>query len=104
MENQSYKGSKMDILYYDDSACALNEDCEVRICGDEIVVSYEGYNGPEVWSGKGKDGHYELRIVNGKGRASLHRFSANNSIVEGYWIEDGNQGMWRIRLKKNKVI
>jgi hypothetical protein len=33
-------------------------------------------------------------------QSSVHRFSKNSKILEGSWVEGGEEGMWKIILKK----
>ncbi|ESY01396.1 hypothetical protein [Mesorhizobium sp. LNJC405B00] len=74
------------------------DSCEVRISDGSIAVSYRDdgqlvvYEGPEL-----EPGHFKLQFSAMNGRATLHRF-AGADILEGHWIEGGNQGMWRIQL------
>lgn len=94
-----YKNCQMDTLRYDGTAD--NEPCQVRIDNDTIVVTYEEEPGLFI-SYKGKAngaGHYELLASDVNGRATLHRFAGGN-FLEGYWIEGGGKGMWRIMLQK----
>ena len=74
-------------------------ECQVRIDGAKIVVSYEQHDGPTVYEGEEvTSGHFKLTCARKKGHATLHRMPGEN-LLEGYWIEGENQGMWRIRLK-----
>ena len=72
--------------------------CEVRLGNSSIAVSYRDdgelvlYDGPEI-----EAGHFKLQTKAASGRATLHRFS-DDDILEGYWIEDGYEGMWRIQI------
>ncbi len=92
-----WSNSKVDILHYDGEV-SVNETCEVRIDGDSIVVSYEDAGGYTVYKGSvNGTGHFELEAPSVKGRASLHMFQGGK-ILEGYWVEDGSRGMWRITL------
>ncbi len=74
--------------------------CEVRISGPEIVVSYREdgrwmiYKGREI-----APGHYELSCAENGGTATIHR-SGDSEWLEGFWIEEGNEGMWRIQLSE----
>jgi len=73
-------------------------DCEVRVEGESIFVSYENNGAPNVvlYEGKAKGpGHYYLECHNPKARATLHCFE-NSKILEGWWEEGGEDGMWRI--------
>lgn len=93
-----WKKCTMDTFYYDGEA-DTDSDCEVRIDGNEIVISYDGGEGPVVYKGQAKGtGHYELRSVGVEGRATLHMFEGGK-FLEGFWIEDGTEGMWRITLE-----
>lgn len=91
--------SKCDNLYFD---CESDTGYEYKvIIGDgEIEVSYlDGgvshlYKGTEIGSG-----HYKLAAVGFDGKATLHQFP-DGKILEGYWIEDGYRGMWRIQLSQ----
>ncbi len=74
---------------------------EVRIDEREIVVSYEDEYGVVIYRGDNDgSGHFNLEFnaPGRNGRASLHRFLPDGNILEGYWIEDGSMGMWRIEL------
>ena len=93
-----WKNCIADIYYQDGKAELRDPGYEVRITGDELVVSYEGDQG---WVNyKGNDlgfGHYELYCQNVDGRSMLHRM-ADSEILEGNWSESGCFGMWRIYL------
>jgi hypothetical protein len=77
----------------------VSEDkCEVRIAPGRIWVSYRTDEGPTVYDGEETaPGHFKLLCPAQKGRASLHRFP-DDDVLEGFWIEYGFQGMWRIQL------
>jgi len=84
--------------YYFDSSAAESSPCEVRITGDQIVVSYETDDGYTVYAGSEKaPGHFILESDSPAGRATLHRLP-DSLILEGYWEEGGSKGMWRIQL------
>ena len=89
------------ILYNDGSAVEHNRHYQVRIDDDSIVVSYEtNGNGLGVWVNyQGHDtgnGHYRLTAQHMQGFGTLHR--AEDDYLEGYWSQDGQTGMWRIKL------
>jgi hypothetical protein len=73
--------------------------CEVRIDENSIVVSYKGDDGlPIVYKRKNHgDGHFELMAPQIDSKATLHMFN-NGKILEGFWLEGGYKGMWRIQL------
>ncbi len=88
----------MDILFYDKTPAYEREPCQVRLDEKKIVVTYEEDGGYIEYSGKNDGtGHFELLAPGVDGRASLHMFPAGN-ILEGYWLESGHRGMWRITL------
>ena len=94
----SYYKNAVSWNYYFDSAAAESASCEVRITGDQIVVSYETDEGHTVYAGSEKAaGHYILESESPAGRATLHRLP-DSLILEGYWEEGGSKGMWRIQL------
>ena len=85
---------------YDAEPGVEETECEVNINEDKIVVSYfyEETKSPINYIGKASgDGHYLLECQIVKGQATLHRFP-NGNILEGFWVEDGYEGMWRIEL------
>ncbi|MBU2807576.1 hypothetical protein HF285_04675 [Acidithiobacillus ferrooxidans F221] len=88
--------------YFDDGsppALRQRDAGEVRIDEREIVVSYEDDDGVVIYRGNNDgSGHFSLEAPERNGRASLHRFIPNGNFLEGYWIEGGNRGMWRIEL------
>lgn len=77
--------------------------CDVKIDGSKILVTYQDsgrwlkYEGEEV---ENDPGHYKLTSRDTGGRATLHRFAEDN-YLEGFWIEGGHQGMWRIFLNED---
>lgn len=95
--------AKMDTIYYDDDEAAEGDECEIRQEDNgRLVVSYEDGDEYVTYSGKGIDGHYTLTCTSHReknGRASLHHMN-NSRILEGFWIEDGWKGLWRIYLPK----
>lgn len=70
--------------------CALRHSTlTVEYLADGEHTSYRGQEqGP---------GHFELHGYGFDGRATLYMFEGSN-ILEGGWIEEGEKGMWRIRL------
>jgi hypothetical protein len=95
---QVWKNCSIDTLYYTDRPADVDEKGSiVRLTDDYLEVAYDD-GGPVVYRGKNNhDGHFNLIAPEVKGKASLH-FFPNSNIMEGYWIEDGVQGMWRVRL------
>lgn len=94
-----WKNSRMDSVYYDDTEALEDEPCEVRIDGDLIVVSYEDDDGVVIYKGKSQGaGHFQLTAPERNAKATLHMFEGSK-ILEGFWIEEGYKGFWRITLK-----
>ena len=78
--------------FYDDSYDS--QVCEVIISPDKIVIEEEH---GVIWTGI-NDGSGHFHLVNeNNDTASLHMFT-NGKILEGFWIESGEQGMWRIHI------
>lgn len=93
--------SRMDIAFYDHTPAWEGESCEVRISESEVVITYEEADG-EIVEYRGKNdpsGHARLRCPEWKGETSMHR-SPGSKVLEGFWIEDGEKGFWRIQLKR----
>ena len=88
----------MDSVYYDNTYADERGDCEVKIGDNGIVVSYKDDRGIAIYKGKEKgQGHYLLECPERNGRANLHMFP-EGEILDGYWIEEGYKGFWRIYL------
>ncbi len=71
--------------------------CVVKIDGDNILVEYEDEGLVQYKGTSNGEGHFELHGVGFDGRATLHRFP-NSFVLEGSWTEEGENGMWRIKL------
>lgn len=96
-----WENCKADI-YYQDGRKALLGDAgyDVRIDEKEIVVSYKDEDGYVVYRGANKgDGHYELAAPERDSHAILHQLPECD-ILEGFWVEDGERGMWAIFLEE----
>ena len=93
-----WKHCTVDTLFFSEDPAVTNElGYQVKIDDKEIVVSYQDSEWVE-YRGKNKgDGHFQLSCPERKGEASLHQFPGGK-ILEGFWIENGYQGMWRIKL------
>lgn len=91
-----FKRSLMDT--YHSEGVEFDWPCSVRIDDDIVVIEYLDDQEPLVYRGNSsRDGHYRLKKDSGRGDATLHRFPTGK-ILEGFWVEDAQQGMWRIRL------
>lgn len=86
-------------LYYSNGLPKLHDSgYEVRITGDDLVISYQSDSGWIVYRGKDHGGgHYDVSCPQVKGRAMLHRL-ADSEFLEGNWSEDSAYGMWHITL------
>jgi len=81
---------------YSASRVSLDEPCSVRLEADRVrVEDGESY----AYGGTAHGGgHYQLRCEGyPECRATLHRFEGS-AFLEGFWVEESSQGMWRIRL------
>lgn len=74
--------------------------CEVRVGDGSIAVSYEDGGTIVVYQGtETEPGHFKLtgRGDGVSGRATLHCF-ANDDVLEGWYVENNYEGMWRLIL------
>jgi len=88
----------MDTVFYDDTPAYEGEECEIRIDNEEIVVSYKDDGGVVLYKGRDHGhGHFILECPELQGKATLHQIPQSR-FLEGYWIEEGTRGFWRITL------
>jgi len=94
-----WKNSKMFSICSDGSDIILDEPCQVIIDDKRIVISYfdEG-QGIEYIGVNNNDGHFKVKCKQTGGYGNFHKFNSENNL-EGFWIEDGYEGFWRIQLK-----
>ena len=96
-----YRNSRMYTGY--GPAYGEGRPCEVRIGDGSIVVSYpdeEGRAGFVVYEGNEvASGHYALMALAVNGTATLHKIP-NEDILEGSWVQGGDEGRWRIDLEE----
>jgi hypothetical protein len=79
---------------------SYSSTCDVNIHDRSIAVSYEDDGGMVVYEGTEiAPGHFNLACPARNGRATLHQ-APNENILEGWWLEDGYDGMWRIELEE----
>jgi hypothetical protein len=93
-----WPNSEMKTFFGDKTPVDIGK-CQVRLGDHRIEVIYEYDPGEEeVYEGEEiGEGHFELKARIGNGKGNLHRFS-NGKILDGWWLEDGDEGMWRITL------
>jgi hypothetical protein len=93
-----FKKCTMETYYADDSA--MQEwPCQVRLDKGSIAVSYEDNGVPVVYEGTEEGtGHFKLASGSPRGSATLHKF-ADADVLEGWWSESGQLGMWRVFLE-----
>lgn len=95
-----YHDAEMQI-FFPEVRAAETWPCQVNITGSSISISYRHNDGYAVYKGSETEpGHYRLLCENPKGRATLHRF-ADDETLEGWWVEERAEGMWRIELHDN---
>ena len=92
-----YKNSELTIYSEEDGQVSFS--CQVRIDNGSIAISYTDENkGMVVYEGNEQgSGHFKLRSKNVNGSGTLHQFDGDN-ILEGWWNEEGSEGMWRIQI------
>lgn len=76
-------------------------ECECRITGDDMVITYWDDDLVRAVEYRGKlDGYtYRLRPVGKAGSATLKRDDPEDEyIMSGTWIEDGEEGTWTVEL------
>ena len=89
----------MTTAFFDDTVAYEDEECVVRIDEKSIKVSYDDYEGNAIYRGKNDgSGHFELNCPEKDGHATLHMFK-NGKFLEGYWVQSGGRGFWRIQLR-----
>lgn len=88
----------MACLYFDETPADEHTPCKVTF--DSPSISIEYFEDGELFRYTGQEqspGHYVLHCHILKGQATLHRLP-ESKFLEGYWIEGGDRGMWRITL------
>lgn len=94
-----WKNCTCDLYYAADTATLNDPGYEVRIDGDELVLSYEGETGWVNYRGHDAGGgHYLVSAPEVEGRGVLHRLPGSE-VLEGCWEESGWRGMWRVYLR-----
>lgn len=94
----SYPNSIMHSFYFDHESEEWT--CKVTIEDDRIEIGYDlEERGHVTWRGVSRGvGHYELGCPELEGRGTLHMFP-DSKYLEGFWVESGIRGMWRIELR-----
>ncbi len=97
-----YDKSTMSTLYFSKDEAEEHWACTVKIADGEILVEYDE-EGLVQYKGKSfGEGHFRLALQSeGTGTATLHMFP-DDDVLEGYWLEDGVRGMWRIDLARSE--
>ncbi len=90
--------AKMETAFFDDTS-AYEQECEVRINDANIAISYEDEEfGRVVYTGRDHGGgHFILEQQELQAKATLHQVKGSK-VLEGYWVEEGVRGFWRIVL------
>jgi hypothetical protein len=76
----------------------FTDPCQVKFNGSIMSVSYtnDDDGGTETYEGlEESPGHFNLIRRAGDGAATLHRIPGDDKL-DGSWVEDGYEGMWRI--------
>lgn len=88
------------VKFYFDEYQALTLDCIIVIGSGEVELKYDDLDGFVSWKGREvSPGHYIVHANRKGARGTLHRTDVNSIYLEGYWVEGGEKGMWRINLK-----
>ena len=76
-----------------------DDDCEVRLEGNALTVSYFDDEGPVVFVGaaSAEPGRFELVCRSRPRRGTLER-SDDGHVLRGSWQEGDLQGCWEISL------
>ncbi|WP_329763946.1 hypothetical protein [Stenotrophomonas geniculata] len=74
------------------TSCNVKLDSEllVEYADEGEIIQYRGINDGT--------GHFLLKCANNGGAASLH-LAPNTALLQGSWVENGMNGMWKILLK-----
>lgn len=97
MTQLSWPNSKYTSVWYS-GAVYRDRPCRVRMGDGHIEVSYDEDDGPVRYSGTEiGTGHFRLKSTEAEGEATLHMFPGSR-IMEGYYVERGESGLWRIEL------
>lgn len=105
MPQVTYPNSMYDSLYYDKTPAETKCACTVRIGDGLIELSYDDDDGGIVrYIGTEEgQGHFHLKAPEVNGKATLHSFDGSE-VLEGFWVENGERGMWRVTLNKDDAI
>lgn len=91
--------ASMDTVYYDERPADEGDECQVKITGKTIEIGYKEDKEYIIYTGLDEgNGHFSLKCPEKRAKATLHR-SPNSNYLEGFWVEEGEQGFWRITLK-----
>ena len=98
-EPRSWSGCDVRVLDAAGAALYQDDDCDVRLDGDSLVVTYFDDEGPLVFSGLRKDdGSFDLWCRGRVRRGSL-AFSPEGDALQGEWSEGEERGRWHIALQ-----
>lgn len=96
-----FNSSVMEVVYYSEQDADTGEPCRVIIGDGHIEVIYDFVDEVRKWTGNEiGDGHFRLEGLDFEGEATLHAFPTikKGMWLDGFWEEEGERGMWRIRL------
>jgi hypothetical protein len=100
--------SEMRTYYADHRECADSE-CWVRFSdgGQTLSVIYdEQDNAQAEYEGlDGGGGHYTVKCPHYKGFGTLHLSCDPDGEItlEGWWLQEGSEGMWRIEVEAEEA-
>ncbi len=99
LESGVWEGCRVEVVPEAGASPFDDDDCDVRLEGDQLVVTYWDEDGVVVFDGnRDADGKFDLWCRSRPRRAEL-RFCEENRVLEGSWSERENRGSWRIELR-----
>ena len=97
-ESGFWEGCRVEVVTEAGGSRFDDDDCDVRLEGDQLVVTYWDENGAVVFDGsRDEGGVFDLWCRSRPRRAELH-FCEENRALEGSWSERESRGTWRIEL------
>ncbi len=98
LESGSWEGCRVEVVPEAGASPFDDDDCDVRLEGDRLVVTYWDEDGVVVFDGsRDEDGVFDLWCRSRPRRAEL-RFRDETRALEGSWTEEEQRGTMRIVL------
>jgi hypothetical protein len=98
LESGLWEGCRVEVVPETGESSFDDDDCDVRLEGDRLVVTYWDDDGVVVFDGsRDADGVFDLWCRSRPRRAEL-RFSPETRALAGSWTQEENRGTMRIVL------